>query len=143
LAGFATAGGRFARSQERALPAVFEHHAVCIDGIKADGADALAHAILGAHWRDDADIADPATLAPLIAGCGLDAGAILQAAQSAAIQRIYRANTQEALARGVFGSPTYFVGGDKFYGQDRLVLVARALRQPFAPSAWCNPPVGG
>lgn len=107
------------------------------------GADALAHAILGAHWREDADIADPATLAALITGCGLDAGAILEAAQSAAIQAIYRANTQEALARGVFGSPTYFVGGDMFYGQDRLELVARALGQPFAPSAWRNPPVGG
>jgi len=106
------------------------------------GADALAHAILGAHWRDDADISDAATLAPLIAGCGLDVQAILHAARSEPVQAIHRANTEEAIARHVFGSPTYVVGGDPFYGQDRLDLVDRALARPFAPSEWRNPPVG-
>jgi 2-hydroxychromene-2-carboxylate isomerase len=106
------------------------------------GADALAHAILGAHWRDDADISDPATLAPLIAGCGLDADAILSAARSAPVQALHRANTEEAIARHVFGSPTYVVGGDPFYGQDRLDLVDRALVRPFARGSWRNPPVG-
>jgi 2-hydroxychromene-2-carboxylate isomerase len=106
------------------------------------GADALAHAILGAHWRDDADISDADTLAPLIAGCGLDAGAILSAARSEPVQAIHRANTEEAIARHVFGSPTYVVGGDPFYGQDRLDLVDRALVRPFARSTWRNPPVG-
>ncbi|MFB9151522.1 2-hydroxychromene-2-carboxylate isomerase [Roseovarius ramblicola] len=106
------------------------------------GADALAHAILGAHWRDDADISDPDTLAPLIAGCGLDADAILSAARSEPVQAIHRANTKEAIARNVFGSPTYFVGGDPFYGQDRLDMVDRALARPFAPAEWRNPPVG-
>jgi 2-hydroxychromene-2-carboxylate isomerase len=38
----------------------------------------------------------------------------------------------EAIARGVFGSPTYVVDGDMFYGQDRLELVERALERPFA-----------
>jgi len=106
------------------------------------GADGLAHAILGAHWRDDADIADPAMLAPLIAGCGLDADAILTAALSDGIQAIHRANTAEAIALNVFGSPTYIVDGDPFYGQDRLDLVERALTRPFAASTWRNPPVG-
>ncbi|MFU8777816.1 MAG: 2-hydroxychromene-2-carboxylate isomerase [Roseovarius sp.] len=106
------------------------------------GADALAHAILGAHWRDDADINDAATLAPLIAGCGLDADAILSAALTDAIQTLYRRNTTEAIAQNIFGSPTYIVGGDPFYGQDRLDLVERALRRPFAPTTWHNPPAG-
>lgn len=106
------------------------------------GADALAHAILGAHWRDDADISDPATLAPLIAGCGLDADTILSAARSAPVQALHRANTEEAIARHVFGSPTYVIGGDPFYGQDRLDLVDRALVRPFARGSWRNPPVG-
>ena len=106
------------------------------------GADALAHAILRAHWRDDADIADPAALAPLIAGCGIDPGGLLAAAMSGPVQAIHDANTAEAIARSVFGSPTYFVGGDPFYGQDRLDLVERALVRPFAPSGWRNPPVG-
>lgn len=106
------------------------------------GVDALAHAILGAHWRDDADIADAATLAPLITACGLDAGAILTAALTDEIQTIYRRNTTEAIAQNIFGSPTYIIGGDPFYGQDRLDLVEHALRHPFAPSTWRNPPVG-
>jgi len=93
------------------------------------GADALAHAILGAHWRDDADISDAAVLAPLIAGCGLDADGILSAAQSGPVQAIHRALTDEAIARQV-------------YGQDRLELVERALIRPFARSTWHNPPVG-
>jgi len=105
------------------------------------GADALAHAILGAHWRDDADIADAATLAPLIAGAGLDPDHILTAALSDEVQAIHRANTAKAIAHNVFGSPTYIVGGDPFYGQDRLDLVERALNRPFAPSTWRNPPV--
>ena len=40
-------------------------------------------------------------------------------------------NTQEAIDRSVFGSPTYFVDGDMFYGQDRLELVARAMERAF------------
>jgi len=106
------------------------------------GADALAHRILGAHWRDDADISDPGTLARLVAECGLDADAVLSAARSAPIEALHRANTEEAIARQIFGSPTYVVGGDPFYGQDRLELVARALERPFARSTWRNPPVG-
>lgn len=107
-----------------------------------DRADALSYAILQAHWRDDADISDPETLIPLVAGCGLDPDAILSAARSEDIQAIYRANTAEAIALPVFGSPTYVVAGDPFYGQDRLDLVERALVTPFAPSCWRNPPVG-
>lgn len=94
-------------------------------------ADALSHAFLEAHWRDDADLADRTTLARLIAGVGLDADALLAAADQDDAAAEFEANTQEAIARSVFGSPTYFVDGDMFYGQDRLELVERALRQPF------------
>ncbi|MDE0808541.1 MAG: DsbA family protein, partial [Alphaproteobacteria bacterium] len=44
---------------------------------------------------------------------------------------IYEANTKEAIERSVFGSPTYVVDGDMFYGQDRLEMVERALSKPF------------
>jgi len=47
------------------------------------------------------------------------------------IQTIHKANTDEAMERSVFGSPTYFVNGDMFYGQDRLELVDRTLKKPF------------
>jgi 2-hydroxychromene-2-carboxylate isomerase len=97
-----------------------------------DHAPALSKAILQAHWRDDADIADRATLITLAEHVGLDGNALLLAAETDAVQAQHDANTQEAIARNVFGSPTYFVGGDMFYGQDRLDMVARALDKPFA-----------
>jgi len=92
----------------------------------------LAHRMLEAHWADDADLADRPTLARLAGESGLDGTALLAAADTAPVREAYDANTREAVARGVFGSPTYFVDGDMFYGQDRLELVERALQQPFA-----------
>lgn len=94
--------------------------------------DALAHAMLQAHWRDDADLADAATLAAIARGVGLAPDPLLEGAHTGAVQAIYRANTEEAIRRSVFGSPTWFVDGDMFYGQDHLELLERALREPFA-----------
>jgi 2-hydroxychromene-2-carboxylate isomerase len=96
------------------------------------GIDALAHRVLEAHWADDADLADAATLAALARAEGFDPAALLAAADTPAIRERYEANTREAIGRSVFGSPTYFVDGDMFYGQDRLDLVERACARPFA-----------
>ena len=96
--------------------------------------DQLAHVMLESHWRDDSDLADRETLVALTTGVGLDPEPLLAAALSVEVQAIYEANTVEAIERSVFGSPAYFVDGDMFYGQDRLEMVERALRQPYAPS---------
>lgn len=93
--------------------------------------DTLSFAILQAHWRDDADLADAETLHHIGKSAGLDPKPLLDAALSADIQAIHQANTDEAIKRNIFGSPTYFVDGDMFYGQDRLELVERALHTPF------------
>lgn len=98
---------------------------------RAGDADALSHAFLEAHWRDDADLSDRATLARLIGSVGLDADATLAAADTDDARAQLEANTEEAIRRSVFGSPTYFVDGDMFYGQDRLEMVERACKQPF------------
>ena len=82
--------------------------------------------------RDDADLADRETLAQLGGEVGLEPVPLLAAALSPEVQAAYEANTEEAIERSVFGSPTYFVDGDMFYGQDRLELVERALERPFA-----------
>lgn len=97
--------------------------------------DGLAHAILEAHWRDDADHADRETLARLVTALDMDAEMLLAAANSDEVRMQYAKNTTEAIERSVFGSPTYFVDGDMFYGQDRLELVERALVKPYA-GAW-------
>ena len=97
--------------------------------------DELSHVILQAHWRDDADIADPETLAGLAWSVGIDPDPLISAAAAEEILSLYDANTEEAIRRSVFGSPTYFVDGDMFYGQDRLEMVERALREPYS-KAW-------
>ena len=94
--------------------------------------DRLAHCMLEAHWRDDADLSDRETLALLGRKTGVDSEPLLAAALSADVQAAYAANTEEAIRRSVFGSPTYFVDGDMFYGQDHLDFVERALVRPFA-----------
>lgn len=101
--------------------------------IAARNPDALGFAILQAHWRDDADIADSAMLLRIATACGENAEALMNTALSDATQAQHAANTAEAIARNVFGSPTYFVRGDMFYGQDRLEMLERAIARPFDP----------
>ncbi len=100
--------------------------------VQGHNVDQLSRAMLQAHWRDDADLADRNTLAKIGGTVGLDPSPLLDAALSVEIQVIYDANTSQAIERSVFGSPTYFVDGDMFYGQDRLEQVERALKQPYA-----------
>ena len=69
-----------------------------------------------------------------IAGVGSVPDPLLTAAETPEINAVYEANTDEAIERSVFGSPTYFVDGDMFYGQDHLELVERALQRPYKPS---------
>ena len=104
--------------------------------VQGKNIDQLAHVMLESHWRDDSDLADRETLVALAKRVDMDPGPLLAAALEDEVQAIYEANTQEAIERSVFGSPAYFVDGDMFYGQDRLEMVERALRQPYAPSKY-------
>ena len=101
--------------------------------------DALAHAFLEAHWRDDADLADSRTIVAAADALGLDGAALLAAADGSPVRERLAANTAEAKARGVLGSPAYFLDGEMFYGQDRLEMLERALTKPFAPPNFFNP----
>lgn len=106
--------------------------------IKGLNIDNLADAVLSAHWGNDADLADAGVLADVARAAGYDPEPLLQAASGGEAGALYDRNTAEAIRRSVFGSPTYFVGGDMFYGQDRLELVERALVKPFK-GAWPPP----
>ena len=88
---------------------------------------ALAHAVLRAVWEQEQNPADAATLAGLITACGQDADAVmtLGAEPRWADRRV--ADTQAALDRGVFGAPSYVIGDEIFWGQDRLAFVERHL----------------
>lgn len=87
---------------------------------------ALSHAFLRAVWAQERDIADPATLAAIAGEQGLGSD-LLDAAQSQAVTDAHQANTEAAIAQGVFGVPTFVIGEELFWGQDRLDFVARAL----------------
>ena len=94
--------------------------------------DGLAHELLQAHWRDNADLTARAVLVEAARAAGLEPDPLLDAALSPPVQAAYLANTEEAIRRSVFGSPTYFIDGDMFYGQDHLEIAERALKHPFA-----------
>ena len=94
--------------------------------------DQLADRILVAHWAEDADHDDADTLISLAQAVGLDGAGLLAAAEDPAIAGQYQAFTDEAIERVVFGSPTYVVDGDMFYGQDHLEMLEQALQKPFA-----------
>ncbi|NNG04497.1 MAG: 2-hydroxychromene-2-carboxylate isomerase [Inquilinus sp.] len=95
----------------------------------AAGADAmgLTGAILRAVWAEERDVSDPATLAAIAGEQGLDAAALTAAADAPEIEQRRQALTQEAVDRQVFGAPTYGIGDELFWGQDRLDFVDRAL----------------
>ena len=88
----------------------------------------FATAAFEAYWRDDQDISSDAVLTRLCERTGVDATALLAAIATQSIKDALRANTDELMRRGGFGSPTMFVGGDDMYfGNDRLPLVRAAL----------------
>ena len=89
---------------------------------------ALSDAILTAVWRDEQNIADKSTLSEIATACGCDASGLLEAAQDPAMQEKLMAVTKQAHEKDVFGSPTYVVAGQNFWGQDRLDFLERALQ---------------
>ncbi len=86
----------------------------------------ITGAVLKAVWAQQRNIADAGELAALLAEAGLPAQR-LDDAQSPAVLARYEANTQAAIDAGVFGSPSYVINGEIFWGQDRLDFVQRRL----------------
>jgi 2-hydroxychromene-2-carboxylate isomerase len=89
----------------------------------------IAQAIMRAYWERDDDISDSAVLAAIASQAGFDADPLMNAANSQAIRDELTAVTDEAIARGVFGAPTFFVGNEMFWGKDRLDFVERYLNK--------------
>ena len=100
--------------------------------VKGVNIDKLAHEMMEQHWAYDCDLADVNTLVSIARRVGIDPSPLLEISSSQEVLKIYEENTREAIERSVFGSPTYFIGGDMFYGQDHLELVERALIKPFS-----------
>lgn len=92
-----------------------------------ESAATLSDAMLSAVWRDEKNIADEDTLVAIANDCGLDGAALLSAASVDAMKQKLMEITKEAHDKDVFGSPTYSVDGELFWGQDRLDFLERAL----------------
>ncbi|UYY87801.1 2-hydroxychromene-2-carboxylate isomerase [Alcaligenes sp. SMD-FA] len=92
----------------------------------------LYKAILRAQWCEDQNIADPVLLAGILQAHQLDADYWLE--QAPLMQARYQAHTEEAIAAGVFGSPSYVYQGELFWGQDRLDMLDQAITGHPAPA---------
>ena len=113
------------------FPASEALSAPCVIALRETAGDgpavALAHRVLRAVWQDEADPGDPATLARLIGEVGLDADAVMKLGSEPRWAERRIADTEAAVSRGVFGAPSYVIGDEIFWGQDRLDFVDRRL----------------
>ena len=89
--------------------------------------DEYRSAVFRAIWADRQNMGDPATVAAVLAPAGFDAQELVAMASDPQVKETLKTWTQEAVDRGAFGAPTFFVEGDMFWGQDRLDFVRSAL----------------
>jgi 2-hydroxychromene-2-carboxylate isomerase len=91
---------------------------------------AFVDAVFRAIWVDALNMNDPAVVGPVLQAAGFDPAELLALAADPQVKDRLKAVTQDAVARGVFGAPTCFVGGQMFWGQDRLDFIKQALETP-------------
>jgi len=89
----------------------------------------LSQAIMRAYWERDEDINDRDLLASIATRTGFDGAALMDAADAKLARDELASLTDTAIARGVFGAPTFFVGDEMFWGKDRLDFVERSLKR--------------
>ncbi|HVL59305.1 MAG TPA: 2-hydroxychromene-2-carboxylate isomerase [Burkholderiaceae bacterium] len=87
----------------------------------------LSHALLRALWAEERDTTDAATRVAIANENGYDGNALQAMERSEAVQAAYAQYTAEAEQLGIFGAPTFVLDGERFWGQDRLMFVDRAL----------------
>lgn len=81
------------------------------------------HAMFQAMWVDGRNLSEPQELRAALETHGLDAAAILARSHAPDVKKALSDTTSEAIDRGVFGAPTFFVGDEMFFGRDRLPMV--------------------
>ncbi len=87
----------------------------------------FARALFDAAWAEDRDISDGAEIALIADACGLDGEAVVGDTADDRIKDQLKSLTSEAVDRGAFGAPTFFVGDEMFWGNDRMQFVERVL----------------
>ena len=95
---------------------------------KADGMlDAYIKAVLVHMWEEPKKMDDPEVIRTALNNSGLNGDALLERTQDPAIKQRLIANTEDSVARGAFGIPTFFVDGEIYFGKDRLREVEEAI----------------
>jgi 2-hydroxychromene-2-carboxylate isomerase len=89
--------------------------------------DDYLRAVFKAIWVDGKNMNDPQVVAAVLREAGFDPAAFMALVADAQVKDRLKATTQEAVERGVFGAPAFFVDGTLYWGQDRLDFVREAL----------------
>jgi 2-hydroxychromene-2-carboxylate isomerase len=92
-----------------------------------DRFDAFSRAIFTAIWVDARNLNDREVAVDVLKAADFDPAAIFELVGDAEVRAAVRANSEEAVARGAFGAPTFFVGEEMYFGQDRLEMVEEAI----------------
>lgn len=95
------------------------------EGLLAKYVDAVFHAM----WEDPRKMDDPAVIKAALDQAGIDGARILARIQDPDVKDRLLKNTEQSVARGTFGSPTFYVNGDIFFGKDSLRDVEEAIAQ--------------
>ncbi len=86
-------------------------------------------AVFPAFWAEGLNLGDPEALRDVLQGAGLDAKRLMELASDPGVKQELRSTTEEAVERGVFGAPSFFVEGELYWGTDRLMWVEAALER--------------
>lgn len=89
--------------------------------------DIYVNAMFDAMWAHPRNLNDPNEIAHVLKDIAIDPGDFMARIERAEVKERLKANTESAVARGVFGAPTFFVNGEMFFGQDRLDFVEETL----------------
>jgi 2-hydroxychromene-2-carboxylate isomerase len=86
--------------------------------------------VFDAMWREPKNLGDPAELTPVLRRAGIEAEDFRALVERDDVKERLKATTETAVDLGVFGAPTFFVGDQMFFGQDRMDFVEEALKVP-------------
>ncbi len=100
---------------------------------RQDVGKAYVESVFAAIWRDNENMADPEVVGRVLAAHNLDSEAIFALAADPGVKQALLENTENAVARGAFGAPTFFVGAEMWFGKERLADVCEHLGE--APAA--------
>lgn len=108
------------------LPLMRGATAMLMRGPKA--LEAYLDSIYPAMFEQPVNLGEPAEIGKVLARAGIDPQALMAEIGTDAVKDKLRTDTDDAVQRGVFGAPTFFVGKEMYWGQDRLMFVERALK---------------